>query len=348
MGNRIYLTTADATEQTQSLLIFDKRDGNLMKQKVVHQGNLAEKIYHANTHANSTVACDGSRLFTLFNNDQAVWLTCFDLEGEQLWQERVASFAPVKFSFGHGSSPIVVDGLVIIANEYDGEGSCLAAFDTQTGEEKWRTPRQQNISFSTPAIARLKAGNTLLLSGAGHVARYEPSSGDELWVTPATTALTCGTVVWDETLGLAFASGGYPTSQTVAVRLDGDPEIVWKNSTKCYEQSMLVVDGFVYAVADSGVGFCWRGSDGKRMWKRRLGGKYSSSPLLVGDRIYVTNQAGTTFVFRATPAKFELLAENQLGNLGYATPAPSDAKLYHRFARGKGKDRQEFLAAIGE
>ena len=283
----------------------------------------------------------------LFLNDDAAWLTCFDLDGEQLWQRRLAEFAPKEFLFGFGSSPVVIDGLVIVATEYDGPESCLVALDANTGDEKWRTARPLNLSYSTPAIRPVKGGAQLLLSGNDIVAAYDAASGKELWQTEATTQITCGTMIWDEELNLAVASGGYNTNQTVALRLDGDHEVIWENRVKCYESSMLMAGGFVYAVADNGIAYCWRGSDGEQMWRKRLKGPFSCSALLIGDRIYLTNESGKTYVFRATPDKFDLIVENQLGTSCFSTPAPSGGRLYHRFARGDGDTRQEYLAAIG-
>ena len=110
---------------------------------------------------------------------------------------------------------------------------------------------------------------------------------------------------------------------------------------------MLMAGGFVYAVADNGIAYCWRGSDGEQMWRKRLKGPFSCSPLLIGDRIYLTNESGKTYVFRATPKKSDLIVENQLGTSCFSTPAPSRGRLYHLFARGDGDTRQEYLAAIG-
>ena len=59
---------------------------------------------------------------------------------------------------------------------------------------------------------------------------------------------TCGTLIWNE--DLVFGSGGYPNKETAAVRRDGSAEVVWRKQRKCYEQSMLVYEGFVYAVTD--------------------------------------------------------------------------------------------------
>ena len=145
-----------------------------------------------------------------------------------------------------------------------------------------------------------------------------------------------------------IASGGYPDSQTAAVAADGSGRVLWTNRVKCYEQSMLCHDGYVYALADNGIAYCWNARNGQERWKQRLQGPVSSSPLLVGDRIHATNEKGTTFVFRATPQKYEQIARNKLGTEAFASPAVADNVLYMRVTQGRGRQRQEMLFAISE
>ncbi|MSR60278.1 MAG: hypothetical protein EXS05_22000 [Planctomycetaceae bacterium] len=47
-------------------------------------------------------------------------------------------------------------------------------------------------------------------------------------------------------------------------------------------------------------------------------------------RLYVTNQNGTTIVFRPNPEKFELLAENNLNEHCNSTIAVSDGQIFLR------------------
>jgi outer membrane protein assembly factor BamB len=156
---------------------------------------------------------------------------------------------------------------------------------------------------------------------------------------------TCGTCIWEN--GLIFASGGYPDAETVAVRADGSG-VAWKNKVKCYEQSMLVSQGHVYAFSDQGIFYCWEAATGKEMWKQRLKGPVSASPLLVGDTIFATNEAGTTWVIRATPEKYELISQNQLGDSGFASMIATDGQLFVRTSKGDGPSRQEFLYCLGK
>lgn len=348
VGERIYLTTADEQGQTQSLLVLDRRTGALARETVVHRGKLPAEIHPNNTHASPTVASDGQHVFALFHNDLACWVTKFDLAGEIVWQKRVAAFDPQQYKFGFGSSPVIVGDVLIIATVYDGSDSGLYAIRCDDGEPAWSTARPQKLSYSTPARFPSAGKTLLLLSGNYLLASYDAASGRELWSTEGGTWATCGTMVWDPAGDLAFASGGYPDSFTLAVKTDGEHEVVWQKNIKCYEQSLLWVDGYVYAVADSGVAHCLRATDGETMWRQRLGGSYSASPLLVDGKVYVTNEQGTTFIFKASGEDYQPVGENQLGDECFATSTPLDGRLYHRYAKREGGRRQEYLAAIGE
>jgi outer membrane protein assembly factor BamB len=152
-------------------------------------------------------------------------------------------------------------------------------------------------------------------------------------------------MVWHK--DIVIASGGYPKAETIAIRADGSGEMLWRNSQKCYEQSLLAYDGYVYGLTDNGVIYCWRVEDGKDMWKQRLRGPVSSSPVLAGGHIYWANERGTTYVFKPNPESFELVAENQLGDESFASPAVCGGKIYIRSASGSGAKRQEYLYCFG-
>lgn len=346
-GNRIYLTTCEEKTAVQSLVVFDRDDGALLKQTTAHEGAPLARIHPKNTYASSTAACDGQRVYAVFVSDGAVWATAFDLAGERLWQTRIADYMPQRYEFGFGSSPIVVDGVVVVAGEYDGAGSGVYGLSAADGQPLWSVPRPRHLSFSTPVPASLSGQTQLLLCGNKRIVAFQPSTGREIWSIAGSTAATCGTMVWDPAAGLAFASGGYPDSFTMAVRTAGDHGVAWRNNVKCYEQSLLLVDGYLYAAADNGVAYCWRAADGEQMWKQRLRGPFSASPLAVGRTIYVSNEAGTTYVFSADPERFKLIAQNTLGDDCFTTAAPCDGRLYLRYALNVGGRRQEYLAAIG-
>jgi len=67
---------------------------------------------------------------------------------------------------------------------------------------------------------------------------------------------------------------------------------------------------------------------------------------MVGDRIYASNIKGKTFVFEASPGNFKIIAQNQLGDEAYATPAICGSRIYLRVAK-RGEEREEFLYCVG-
>lgn len=339
----IYLTSCDQAAGTQSVLAFDRRDGQPLWNEVVHQGGVPASNHRKNTEATPTAAFDGSRLLTIFYNADAVWATATSPAGERLWQRAVGPYAPIKYKFGYGASPTIYHETAIIVSDFDGE-SFLTALSMHDGSPVWRVDRHHYTNYSSPIVAHLAGRDQLLLSGGQKITSYDPASGQLLWSAPATATATCGTVVWDE--DFIYASGGYPQSETACVAADGSGEVIWTNNQQCYAQSMLTTGGFLYAVTDQGIAYCWRGADGEVMWRHRLGGNYSSSPLLVGQRIYVFNERGQAFTFAATPERFESLGNGQLGDEVYATPAVVGDTLYLRVARDEPHGRQEYLIAV--
>lgn len=343
VAGKIFLTTADTAKQVHSVLGFDLATGKPLWKVDVSQGGFPERNHPKNTEATSTVASDGERLFATFFHHQKVELFALGFDGKSLWRKVAGPFDPQRYEYGYAPSPLIYKESVIVSGEYDGD-SFLAAFDRQTGTEKWRQARPSNITFSSPVVAHVAGRDQLLLSGANTVSSFDPATGKPLWSAPGTTAATCGTMVWDG--DIVVASGGYPKAETIAFKADGSGRELWKNNQKCYEQSLIAWKGYVYGLTDGGVMYCWEVATGREMWKQRLRGPVSSSPVLAGERIYWTNELGTTYVFRPNTEKFELLAENQLGVEGFASPALSGSRLLLRAAFGSGQKRQEYLYCL--
>ena len=59
------------------------------------------------------------------------------------------------------------------------------------------------------------------------------------------------------------------------------------------------------------------------------------------------NERAIAYVVRADPARFELVAENPLGDEAFASPVICGGRLYLRVATRSGERRQEWLYCIG-
>lgn len=340
VGEYIYLPTADPVKQSQSVLCFDRKSGQTVWQKEVHSGK-ADPGKHANSSAaSSTVACDGERLFINFLNGGAVHTTALDLDGKVLWQRKICDYVTHQ---GFASSPIVHEGLVLVSADHRG-GGAVAGLDRKTGQVVWSQSRPKLPNYTSPAILQASGRTQLVMAGCNLMTSFNPLTGEKIWEIAGSTEECVGSAVTDGVR--VFAGGGYPKNHTMGVVADGSGKIAWQNTSRVYVPSMIVKDGHLYAVLDAGIAVCWKSDTGEELWKERLGGDVYSSPVMVDDRIYVTNLRGKTFVFEATPKNFKLLAENQLGDEAYASPVVCDNRIFLRAAK-KGEQRQEILYCIG-
>ncbi len=343
VGNLIVLATADEQAQVQGVVAFD-RTGIQKWITPVNKGGLPE-LHAKNTHASSTLASDGRLFFVVFHHHDKLEAAALDPQGTIVWRRDVGPFRPQVYKFGYAASPTIHQQTLIVTGNCD-TSSWMKALDTETGKIMWEQEMPRGLLWSSPIVASVAGRSQLLLSGFEKMSAFDPDSGGPLWSTPCLTQATCGTAVWEG--DIVFASGGFPKSETVAVRADGTGTVLWKNEVKCYEQSMLVTDGHLYAFSDTGIAYCWDAATGTERWKSRLKGPVSASPILVGDLIFASNESGTTFVFRADPGSYQQVARNQLGDESFATPSVADNRMYLRVASSAGGRRQESLVCIGE
>ena len=343
VGNLIALTSADEASQTQAVLAFDRNTGKQLWLTPISRGGFP-KVHQKNTHASPTVASDGQLLFATFCHHKKVEAVALNMQGEVQWRQDVGGFDPRQYEYGYAASPTIYKNTVIISGDCD-TVAWVKALDTKTGRVRWQQNRPKMLNWSSPIVANVAGREQLFISGCERMSAYDPASGRPLWSTPCLTMATCGTTIWND--GVVFASGGYPKPETVAVKADGSGQILWTNKIKCYEQSMLIHNGYIYAFSDAGVTYCWDAKTGREMWKTRMQGPVSASPVLVGDTIFASNERGTTFVFKANPQRFESVGRNQLGDESFATPTVVDNRIYLRVAARQGGVRRESLYAIG-
>jgi outer membrane protein assembly factor BamB len=341
IADRVLVATADEDRDTQSVMCFDRASGALHWQTVVHQGGLVRKGHKKATAASATPACDGQRVFINFLNADAIFTTALDLDGKQLWQTKVSDFA---IHQGFGSSPMLYGPYVFVSTDSRG-GGVVAALDRATGRVAWQTPRPEKANYASATVLRAAGQDQLVIHGCDLVASFEPLTGKKLWELEGATTECVTTLVTDGQR--IFVSGGWPRKHVQAVLADGSGKTAWENNVQVYVPSMIVKDGNLFAVQDAGVASAWNGATGAELWKERLGGTFTASLVLVGEMLFATNESGQTFIFKASPSKFELVAENKLGDEVFATPAIGGNHIYMRVVERSGEQRQEMLYCLG-
>jgi outer membrane protein assembly factor BamB len=339
-GERVYLAACDEAKDVQSLLAYDRATGKLLWESVLHRGGAMRKNPKS-TAASSTPACDGERVYITFPNSGAVTASAVGLDGKILWQTKVSDY---QIHQGYASSPALHGPNVLVSADHKG-GGAVAALDRRTGKVVWTRTRPPAPNYSSPVVLKAAGKEQMILIGCDVVTSLDPSTGALLWESPGATTECVTSTVTDGTH--VFTSGGYPKNHLAAMAADGSGKVAWETKDRVYVPSLLIREGRLYGVLDAGVAVCWEAATGKELWKERLGGTFSASPVLVGDRFVATNEAGEIFVVRASPERFELLGKGKLGDEAFATPAVCGGRVYHRVAERVDGRRQERLYCLG-
>jgi outer membrane protein assembly factor BamB len=347
-GDRIFLQSAASDGSARWLLCLDAKAGKLLWQKKA--AGRGARTHKRNTLASSTPATDGTRVYAVFWDGSNLHLSAFDFKGNEEWSRDLGKF---RSQHGAGLSPIVHDGRVFLNNDQDGS-AVLQAFDASTGRDLWQAPRQAHRTcYSTPLIRDKDGKSELIVASTAGITSYDPSSGKENWAyhwknfnrmplrTVASPIVADGLVV-------ATSGDGAGDRHAIAVRLGGKGDVTsthlaWEDRRAFpYVPTLLARGEYVFSVNDQGFAGCYRAKNGKPVWRERLSGLVSSSPILVDGKVYIVDERGDVYVFPAA-AKFELLAKNSLGERVFSTPAVANGRLYIRGAEHLfciGKDAQ--------
>jgi hypothetical protein len=286
-------------------------------------------------HAASTPATDGRRVVAFFGNAGA---GCYDLAGRLLWQRQLGTFDT---ELGLASSPVIHRDRVILVCDHDGDrftsfDSFLICLDVKTGDVVWKSDRPGLLrSWSTPVLVPAGEWPELVVNAQDELRGYDPETGEVLWRVTGMSSWVAPSPVFGRGIVLACSSKDGPT---LAVRLGGrgdvtDTHVIWKSPRGAPYVSSPLLDGdFLYVATEQGILTCRDARTGAGKYQQRLEGKFYSSPVSGDGRVYLTNDAGMTFVV-ATGPQFELLARNSLDEYTLASPAFSGGELFIRTER---------------
>lgn len=331
-------------DQRLDVLLFavDRRNGALRWRREVRAGGLPyDNRHRIGSYANPTPVSDGKRVVTWFGTQG---LYAFSLEGDLLWSQDFGGVGTL--GMGVATSPVLVAaaGLVVVQSDVEeGDGSFVAALDIATGAIRWRAERTQRVGWATPAVVRTAGGGPSLViaMGTDEIVAYGADSGEERWRVDGLGGNAVPSPVTSGD-GLVFAVTGYPRKNILALDLE-DGSLRWDyRKGQGYVPSPIFHRGTLYLVSDGGILTALDGATGEVIYeggRMPLPSRFFSSPVVAGERIYLTSEDGDTHVIRPGP-QFEVLATNSLDEPVMASPAVVDGTIYLRGA--------EHLYAIAE
>lgn len=345
----------DMVEHSFRLISLDRQTGEVAWDRQATL-TLPQFARHTKaTHANSTPATDGDHIVALFGSEG---LFCFDRDGTLLWNVDTGPFDAgpwdaLELEWGYASSPIIADGLVIVQADVK-ESPHLSAYDLETGEEVWRTDRDDLVTWSTPTLLPAAAAPggvpMILVNGCKHLGGYRLLDGTEVWRMAGGGGIPVPTPVVADGL-VYFTSNHRPIEpshplkpifavQTTAqgdlgvpVPQESSEHVAWAQSRYgTYMQTPLIYRGRAFFGKDEGVVSVFDALTGELLGSERLGTGstgFSASPVAGDGKIYFTGESGTIFVLAADET-LEVLEMCWMDEVCMATPAIADGQLLFR------------------
>ena len=335
VGEYVMITHAPARTDLRGLRCYDRATG---KQIWKHEVSWTEKeaTHQTNPPCASSPVVDGERVFAWYGS---AGLYCYDLSGKVVWH---VDLGRVEHIWGYGSSPAVYKDLVIL-NFGPGVNAFVVALDKRTGKEVWRRefPEQKSQeageyrgSWSTPVVLTESSRDVLLLSLPNRLWAVEPTTGKDVWSCGGLGDLVYTSPIVSDDVVVSMSGYGGPA---MAVKSGGSGDVtethrLWRQAMPTPPQrvgSGAVVGGNVF-IHNEPYASCVDAKTGEQRWQQRLAERSWCSMVHVAGRLYVSNEAGTTFVLEPSPEACKVLAENKLEELTRASIAVSDGQIFLR------------------
>ncbi len=313
-GGRVFVLGYEGEGPTirEVLACLEEKTGRLLWQKRFRDLP-TDTVYSRYSIGAPTIDPETGNVF--FQTTGGLLMACTQ-GGELLWQRSlIEEYGKLTFPNGRTGAPLVDGELVIVHPITSTWGPSLGpardrfhAFDKRTGECVWiSTPGDTPLdnSFSFPVVEE-RGGRRVFYAetGCGHVVAIDARTGVPLWrYRVATGAANASVVLSGDTL-IAVHGGENLDSSTIG---------------------RMVALAVPQAPAPGEKGPVELGREAER-WRLELEA-FSSSPVLAGKRVYLTDEDGN--LCAVDVAKGELLWREKLASdQVHATPLFADGKLY--------------------
>jgi len=360
----------DGPELQEGVACFDAETGQKLWERL-YSDYLSDIIYKRYATSSPVIDPDTGNVYV--QGTQGL-LTGFTPDGKLIWQHAMMEeFGRLTFPNGRTASPIIDGDLLItrgITANWGAQGPAgdrFYAFDKKTGELVWSSSpgdRPKDNSYSQPYLTFIDGKRVLMATaGDGSVVCVNARTGDPLWRVPLGKAGINATVlVHKDDKCIAIYGTPYEPGQMVAFRIPkakptpAGPAVIerpqveiWANDLSTSTSSPILVGDRIYVVAEKGDLCCVDVSDGKVLWKLKIGiEQRNSCPLYADGKLYVPilddpaakgsegSEAGTTgafYIIKPGDKEGEILTHASLQGRCFGTPTIYNGKIYVQTAQ---------------
>lgn len=336
----------DSSEHVWKVYCFDKSSGEIIWEQNAHQGIPQVKRHPKSSHANTTVATDGTHVIAFFGSEG---MYCYNMEGELIWERdfglinsawHVVESAEWEFC----SSPVIFQDKVII--QVDALNTAfVAVLDLNSGETIWRQERDEISGWCTPNIYFNGEKPRVAVNGYQHRGGYDLETGEEVWKMEGGGDIPVPTpVVWRDLIYFNSAHGRHAPLMALKNSATGDipypdndsvpgDDFAWfYDRGGAYMTSVLVYDELLYRLRWNGNLACFDARSGQLIYQVMVHpSSFIASPVASDGHIYMVSEEGDLYIVQAGK-EYKLLKTIPLGEVSLVTPGISEGMLILRTA----------------
>ncbi|HBE68236.1 MAG TPA: pyrrolo-quinoline quinone [Planctomycetaceae bacterium] len=326
VGGKVITTSSGSLEERwMHVAAVDEDTGKLLWRRST-KATGRPFCHPTSANAAPTPCSDGEQIYAFFSSNDIV---CYDLDGNLKWFKSLTADHPLAGNdVGMGSSPAVVDGIVVCSVECQAD-SFLAGLDTSTGATVWEVPRPQKANWATPKVATDGSGKSVIvMHGGDNLIGIEPRSGKVMWEIKERFSPVASAAVVENKIYVPTASG---IKVFEVVTAEDKPNVVSESSRLRTGYTSLVSTKHGLLGINRSILICLD-EEGDIRWKTRLedAGQIWASPVVAGDKLYSFAMNGKCFTVGLGGDEAQVLAESELGSEVLGTPAISDGAMFVR------------------
>lgn len=312
-----YLMVADPQTAARKVVAVDWKQAKIAWQRTYESA--PHKLHAFSTYASTTPCVDADGVYVAWGEPEHVMIKSLTHDGKERWSR---DFGRYVSQHGFGTSPMLVDGLVIVLDSQDAEElepgvepgqDRMLALSASTGETVWETPLPtKRVCYGLPSVRTLADGRKELVCATTALGIFgmDAKTGQVTWKHDCFKQRVCASTLLVGPLAIAsHGSGGGRDNLLVAYDLDTKSERFRIQRSAPYVPTPVATGDLLFLWSDAGIVSCVRLSDGSVRWSERIGGNFFSSPVLLGDRLVNTSDTGTVTVLSASEGFRELASQ---------------------------------------
>jgi len=284
--------TGETTDLVEWLSCLDAETGEEIWK---HEFNdfISDTVYNRYAIASPTIDPETRNVYVCLANGL---LSCFGFDGELKWQiSMMERYGRLTFPNSRAGAPVIVGDLVVargILAYWGANGPArdrMVAFDKHTGENVYiSTPGVSPLdsSFSTPILEKRHGKLVYYVGlGCGNLAAVNALDGAPLWrFQMSTGGINASPVIYKDMVISVHGTENLDSTEEgrmVAIRIpdnyDAGEELVlgaesevWRNGICMFTSSPVLVGDRVYQITKTGTLACVNADTGEILWEEKL------------------------------------------------------------------------------